>query len=69
MYNQLSNATSWEIKRNDIDGDFAVFKAYRELDWEAPCYIESICLQEGEYGFTIYAFGGDSISCGGGGGH
>jgi len=59
-YDQLPQQTSWEIRRNGMDGDFVSLKSYKELDGGAPSYTESICLQEGEYEFIIYDTGTDS---------
>jgi len=58
VYDGAPDETSWEVQRIGADGSGNVLKSYEEVDGDATSYTESLCLQEGEYEFTIY----DSIS-------
>ena len=62
VFDDYSGEISWEILKVDSSGDISV-KKYEAEDGERS-YTESLCLEDGQYRFTIYDKAGDGLCCG-----
>ena len=52
-YDEWPEEVSWDMKRSQTDGDYLVLKSYSAAKNDTV-YTDSICLQDGDYTFTIY---------------
>jgi len=65
VFDDYWEETSWDIKRVGTPGNDIVEKSYDAEDGEFErTHTESMCLEDGQYRFTIYDDGGDGLCCG-----
>ena len=63
VFDQWASQTSWDVQRTNAVGDNTILKEFIGTDSDdSETRQESICLQEGEYQFTMYDSFGDGIS-------
>ena len=62
VYDEFPAESSWELLRVDTIDDAIERKSYAAADGDT-LFTESMCLQEGEYKFTIRDSQGDGICC------
>jgi len=61
-FGHYSGEISWDIKQVRTSGDDLVVSTYDAKDGEVE-HIETMCLEEGQYRFTIYDSAGDGLCC------